>query len=128
MRGNRDVWFLIILVLVCIALHIALISVAFGQHNHAQGHADYQGWSSTKTGNCCDNRDCGVIADSDIREINTGRQIKINGEWCPILREHYIIRGKSPDWNVFHACINRNINWTGDPCQRLLCFSGKGGF
>ncbi len=102
---------------------------ALAQHNHERGHADYQSWASGRTGNCCNNQDCGTLNDDEVREGPGGTEIKIDGEWCPVLREHYIVRGKSPDWNVAHACVGHsNYYLSLPPCERLLCFSGKGGF
>jgi hypothetical protein len=43
----------------------------------------------------------------------------------PVKPEHYIIKGKSPDWNKAHACINHKSFYT-NPCDALLCFTGKG--
>ncbi len=94
------------------------------QHNHNAGHGDYQGWSSQKVTNCCDDRDCGELKDDEIRQTETGPQVLISGQWCPVLREHYLVKGKSPDWSVAHACVTRS----GEGCNRLLCFSGPGGF
>lgn len=69
-----------------------------------------------------------MIPDADVREGASGTEIKIDGEWCPVRREHYITRGKSPDWNTAHACILRPYLTTAPTCDRLLCFTGKGGF
>ena len=99
------------------------------QHNHDRHHSDYLNWSSTKTHSCCSNQDCGTVENADLRETSSGTQIRIEDQWCPVLREHYLIRGKSPDWNVSHACIGNSEHWQSrPPCERLLCFSGKGGF
>jgi hypothetical protein len=102
--------------------------IARAQHNHSQGHDEYKSWSSRKVANCCSDRDCSGLAENEVREDASGTQVLILGQWCPVLREHYIVRGKSPDWNVSHACINKSSYWTASNCERLLCFSGKGGF
>lgn len=99
---------------------------AHGQHNHAAGHGDYKDWASQRVGNCCDNRDCGTLKDDEVREGVNGPEVKISDQWCPVLQIHFLIRGKSPDWNVAHACVSRNH--TLPSCERLLCFSGKGLF
>ncbi len=96
------------------------------QHNHSAGHSEYQGWSSGKVGNCCDDRDCGALRDDDVRETQTGPQVRIDGQWCPVQRQHYLTRGKSPDWSVPHACVS--VQPAADPCDRLLCFTPRGGF
>jgi hypothetical protein len=97
----------------------------YAQHNHGAGHSEYKDWKSRKAPiSCCDERDCGVIDDTEVRHTTTGTQVLISGEWCPVLQEHNLTRGKSPDWSVNHACIRP----TGDGCERLLCFTPKGGF
>ena len=103
---------------------------ALAQHNHAAGHSDYIDWRSIRAPHsCCDNRDCGNIPDSEVRETATGTQVRISGTWCPVLREHYLTRGKSPDWDTAHVCIQPISPYNvADPCGRLLCFTGKGGF
>jgi hypothetical protein len=107
------------------------LSLAFGfasptlaQHNHDQGHHAYMAWASKKTGNCCNNQDCGSLEEGEWRETEQGAEVKILGEWCPVLPEHLIIRGKSPDWTKPHACINKNMSLVSHPCHRLLCFAG----
>ena len=99
-------------------------AVSSAQHNHAQGHPDYSLWASRKTEHCCNNQDCGELRPDEWRETNEGAEIKIRGQWCPVLPEHFIIRGKSPDWSKPHACINNSPSITTAPCLRLLCFSG----
>lgn len=109
---------------------------ALAQHNHSHGHGDYKSWASGKTENCCDDRDCGSLKDDEWRESAAGTEVKIEGQWCPVQREHWLKRGKSPDWNKAHACIvpRRPLcdedgchDDTRSPCDLLLCFSGKGG-
>ncbi len=105
---------------------VLLVMPASAQQNHERHHDDYKSWSSTKTSNCCNNQDCGTLADEDVRNTPTGTEVKIDGEWCPVKPEHFIVKGKSPDWNVAHACILQTKAVA--TCDRLLCFSGKGGF
>jgi hypothetical protein len=100
---------------------------AMPQHNHAEGHNEYATWASHKATNCCNNMDCGALNDDEWRETPEGTQVKISGQWCPVLPEHFIIRGKSPDWSKAHACVQPDVKYsTGrkTPCERLLCFSG----
>jgi hypothetical protein len=105
-----------------------LAGPALAQHDHARGHSEYQSWASQKTGNCCDDKDCGILDDDQVRETTTGPEVKVRGKWCRVLPEHFIIKGKSPDWNKPHACINTDLRTSyGDDCERLLCYSGKGG-
>jgi hypothetical protein len=95
------------------------------QHNHAAGHNDYAGWSSQKVGDCCNNQDCGELNDDEWRESAAGAEVKIDGQWCPVLQEHFIIKGKSPDWTHAHACVRKHYEGNNEtPCQRLLCFAG----
>ena len=112
----------------CALLSCLLASPAFAQHDHARGHNEYQNWASKKTGNCCDDKDCGILNDDQVRETTTGPEVKVRGKWCRVLPEHFIIKGKSPDWNKPHACVNYDFRTTyADDCDRLLCYSGKGG-
>lgn len=97
---------------------------------HHQHHNTYQGWASEVTNNCCNNQDCSDIAEDRVRESVHGTEIEISGAWCPVEKKHRIIRGKSPDWSKYHACIQPDVNYaTGKkpPCERLLCFVTKGG-
>ncbi len=91
------------------------------------GHNEYTTWASHKADNCCNNMDCGVLNDDEWRETTEGTEINISGQWCPVRPEHFIIRGKSPDWSKAHACIQPDVKYsTGRkmPCERLRCFSG----
>jgi hypothetical protein len=110
--------------LFALALLIAFTPAASAQHNHADGHHDYMTWASKKTGNCCNNQDCGALSEGEWRETAEGTEVKILGEWCPVRQEHFLIRGKSPDWTKPHACINKNTSLISHPCHRLLCFAG----
>jgi hypothetical protein len=108
----------------------ATVSVLFAnqakaQHNHERGHADYSSWSSKKTGNCCNNDDCGNLEDNEWRETDHGDEIRISGQWCPVKQEHYLVKGKSPDWTKAHACVAKGADHMySNPCNRLLCFTG----
>jgi hypothetical protein len=104
-------------------------SVASAQDNHARGHADYMYWSSGKVAYCCNNVDCGSLSDDTHRQTADGPQVLIDGEWCRVEPQHYLVRGHSPDWAVAHACVGRTEYWRSrPPCERLLCYVGKGGF
>lgn len=114
--------------LIATLLLVLLPSIATPQHNHSHGHNDYQGWSSSKVGNCCNNDDCGELREDEIRETPIGPEVKIAGEWCPVGPEHFTIRGKSPDASVAHACVGKTEYWQSvEPCKRLLCFMRPGG-
>lgn len=94
---------------VWMAILIALFaSTARAQEHHTAGHADYSGWSSQKTANCCNNEDCGELEDSQWKSTPQGDQILIKGKWCPVEAKHYTTAD-------------------GNECERLLCFMGNGG-
>lgn len=106
-----------------------LIEPAIAQHNHDAGHDEYRKWKSQRAPHsCCNEEDCSEIEDAEVRETATGTQVRIDGEWCPVLREHYLIpgTGKSPNWSTNHACVRKYLGVP--PCGRLLCFMPKGGF
>lgn len=106
---------------------IALFAIpAKSQNHHQRGHSEYLQWQSGKTVNCCGGQDCGTLEAGEWADDRFGAWVRIEGQWCPVLRQHYLTRGKSPDWNVAHACISKNTDTP--PCERLLCFTGKGGF
>jgi hypothetical protein len=65
---------------------------------------------------CCNDDDCGAIRDDEWRETTTGTEILIRGRWCQVEKEQFIYRGKSPDWNVAHACI---FGKPPNKCDRL---------
>lgn len=119
----------VILALIAAAILMFLLSHMRAQHNHApghaQGHSEYEKWQSQKTGNCCSNQDCAGLPDTKIRETRLGPEVQIDGQWCPVLSIHRLIRGKSPDWSVAHACISKNPELR--PCDKLLCYIEKGG-
>lgn len=112
------------LVVAIILFLVFVIGDAWGQEDHAAGHGEYLQWSSKKAANCCNNQDCRGLSAAELRESASGPEILIDGQWCPVMREHYLTRGKSPDWNVSHACIRV----AGEGCDRLLCYTGPGGF
>jgi hypothetical protein len=122
------VWFTIAACLLAVGFAcIVGIWKANAQHNHDEGHPDYQNWASGKTSNCCNDKDCGDLNEDETREGDKGTKVLILKKWCPVKAEHYIIKGKSPDWNKPHACVN-HLGYYDDPCDRLLCFAGKGGW
>jgi hypothetical protein len=110
---------------VLIAIAMLLVGTADAQHNHGAGHGEYHDWRSRKAPHsCCNEQDCGAMTDAEVRETETGTQVLVSGEWCPILPEHKLTRGRSPDWSVNHACIRPH----GHGCDRVLCFIPRGGF
>jgi hypothetical protein len=106
-----------------------LAAPVFAQHNHSDHHDVYRTWKSPRAPqSCCNEQDCSGIDDSEVRQTAAGTQVRIDGEWCPVLSMHYLIpgSGKSPDWAVNHACVRKYS--AASPCERLLCFMPKGGF
>jgi len=96
------------------------------EHRHALGHGEYTDWASKKTNNCCNNEDCHYLTESDFRETADGTELKVGNKWCPVKEEHFVIRGRSPDWSRLHACINNYTSYQ-DQCDRILCFMRDGG-
>lgn len=107
----------------CFMLVIAFPFGAMAQHNHEQGHGYYQGWASQKTQNCCNNDDCGDLEEGEWRHGKEGDEILIKDQWCPVQQEHYVIKGKSPNGERAHACVNKKTQYV-NPCDALLCFMG----
>lgn len=117
-----------------IAAIAALMSAApaAAQHNHAAGHASYQNWVNQNGGGCCNGQDCGALPDADERTVQGKLQVRIEGQWCPVLAWHYLKTGNAPDWTTAHVCVQRPIADyesgepdTRSPCERLLCYQPK---
>ena len=111
---------------------LSVVSAARGQdhstqhaQSHALGHDEYRNWGSERAWNCCNNEDCRALADDEWRETKTGTEVRIKGKWCPVQKQHFIFKGKSPDWNVAHACIVGENYYSTGVCDRLLCFMGR---
>jgi hypothetical protein len=126
MIKDRVVGLLIFLGILCLAASCHLAHAQDMEHRHALGHGEYQDWASKKTNNCCNDVDCHYLAKDEYRETAEGTELKVGPKWCPVKDEHYVIRGKSPDWSKLHACINQNASY-GDECDRILCFMRDGG-
>jgi hypothetical protein len=104
---------------------------ASAQHNHDAGHPDYRLWKSLRApASCCNEHDCSSVKESEHRETDTGPELLIGGQWCPVQQRHRLIgpprSRQSPDWSVPHACIQPGPPEGG--CERLLCYQGAGGF
>ena len=97
---------------------------ASAQHDHALGHNDYLGWSSKKTSNCCNNQDCSSLSENSYKDTEDGVMLRVGDKWCPVLPEHFVVKGKSPDGSKRHACISHN-HALG--CGRILCYMGDSG-
>jgi hypothetical protein len=109
---------------------VALCGPALGQHgqHHAQGHDFYKHWHNKNDVNCCDNRDCDKLADTDERMSRGTVEVRVGDQWCPVLPHHYLKKGNTPDWSVSHACIRPHaIASDASVCDRLLCYQPRPG-
>jgi predicted nucleic acid-binding Zn ribbon protein len=109
---------------------IALIVHARAQEHHAQHHAYYQNWVNQADKGCCNNQDCGELADQNERATAAGTvEVKIDGEWYPVLPHHYLKRGNAPDWSTSHVCVQKLYSDSPSvpTCLRLLCYQPKPG-
>ena len=52
---------------------------ALAQHNHQQHHALYQNWVNKQDKGCCNNQDCGELADDHERMTRDGIEVRIEG-------------------------------------------------
>jgi hypothetical protein len=102
---------------------------AIAQHDHAGGHDVYSGWRNQDFENCCNGKDCGSLAEVEERWNGQQLEVKVEGEWCPVLPHMRVRNASSPDWSKSHACVwPMASEWPQPVCQRLKCFKGKGGF
>ncbi len=114
---------------------LGYLKTAPGQHTIEQNsghdlyHAEYQTWTSKSGFNCCNNQDCSPLADDHIKEEGAYTKVRVDQpdgsfEWCPVLPEHLLKVGRSPDWSRAHACILSPLAGRA-PCERLKCFTDK---
>ncbi len=107
---------------------LLLTGAALAQHNHAQHHAFYQNWTNKQGMGCCNDQDCGELADADERIEGARLSVRIEGTWCPVLPQHYLKSGNVPNASVSHVCVQKQIvPGRGSPCDRLLCYQPKPG-
>ena len=99
------------------------------QHNHAQGHPDYQHWVNKVGRECCNSQDCVELREQDERTTATGGiEVRVEGKWCPIKPHHYLQTGNAPNWSTSHVCVLKAAPWQIMPvCDRLLCYQPKPG-
>lgn len=114
---------------VAAALVLAFVLPALAQEHHARGHAFYKNWWN-KTGiNCCNDQDCGTLAEDNERTVDGRLEIRIEGQWCEVRPNHYLQSGNAPDWSTAHVCVQKaqpGVN--KQPCDRLLCYQPKPSF
>ena len=105
---------------------LVLAYPAAAQHNHAQHHASYQSWVNKNGVGCCDSRDCGLLPDADERTTAGQLEVRVEGQWCPILSHHYLKSGNAPDWSSAHVCVLTAAPGRPEsPCARLLCYQPR---
>lgn len=102
-------------------------TTALAQHNHAQHHPHYQSWENKQGVNCCNQMDCGALADADERTDGGILAVRVEGVWCPILPHHYLSRGNVPDASTSHVCVQKSWKPGVSACDRLLCYQPKPG-
>lgn len=111
-------------------LALLLLTVpALAQHNHDQHHAFYKGWYNKVDRSCCNDQDCGELAEQDERTTVTGGiEVRIEGVWCPVQPFHYLKRGNAPNWSTAHVCVQKVVvPGAQKVCERLLCYQPKPG-
>jgi hypothetical protein len=94
---------------------------------HHRHHAFYQNWINKLDKGCCNNQDCGELAEENERVAAGGVEVRIEGEWCAVQPFHYLKRGNAPDWSTAHVCVAKHMPDGTPACQRLLCYQPKPG-
>lgn len=123
---TRNIVVAIIIILLVLFL---LYPLARAQDGHAMYHATYySGWINKGGAGCCNDEDCGRLADADERVSNGVLEVRILGEWCRIQPHHYLKQGNVPDASVSHVCVRKNTLYQSlHPCARLLCYQPRPG-
>lgn len=107
-------------VLVFVVLLLILFSLSA---THA--HDGYHNWKNQREQSCCNDKDCEPLAEDNERQTPVGIEVRVEGQWCPVLEHHYLRRGNAPDWSTSHVCVLRHV--AGSPCDRLICFQPRPG-
>jgi hypothetical protein len=105
---------------------------ARAQTNHDRHHSHYQNWTNQQDKGCCNNNDCGELAEQDERAGRGGGiEVRVEGEWCPVQAFHYLKRGNAPNWATSHVCVLKKFDGytqnNASVCDRLLCYQPKPG-
>lgn len=97
------------------------------QEHHDRHHQVYKDWVNGNGRGCCNDQDCGELRDEDQRTSAKGIEVRIEGQWCPVLPHHYLKKGNAPNWGSAHVCVLMQTGYedTSNPCDRLLCFQPK---
>lgn len=105
---------------------LALVVAVGAQTNHAQHHAHYQNWINKADKGCCNNQDCGELAEQNERSTASGGvEVQIDGTWCPVQPFHYLKKGNAPNWSTAHVCVQKQ--GAASACDRLLCYQPRPG-
>lgn len=110
-----------------VLLWLYSMSHAHAQTNHHQHHAFYQNWVNKHDKGCCNNQDCGELAQSDERTTGGVLSVRIEGQWCPVLPHHYLKRGNVPNASTSHICVQKYSLPGQSNCDRLLCYQPQPG-
>jgi hypothetical protein len=102
-------------------------NAAQAQEHHARGHTFYQNWVNQAGTGCCNDQDCGTLAEENQREVAGHVEVKIDGTWCPVEPRHYLKTGNAPDWSSAHVCVRKVTGLNLSACERLLCYQPKPG-
>lgn len=125
-RQRRRRALLVVALIVLVAAWACGLRWALSQTSHDRHHASYQSWVNRDGKGRCDGRDCGEIADSDVDESGTVTRVRIEGEWCPVLPQHYLKSGNAPNWDSAHVCVTPRVQWSGkSACERFICFQPR---
>lgn len=96
---------------------------SLAQSHHDHHHAFYQGWVNKDGKGCCNDQDCGELPEGDERETGGVLEVKVEGQWCPVLPKHYLGKGNVPNASVSHVCVLRKSEaYPGGPCERFICY------
>lgn len=112
------------LLLLAFAVLAAGYRPALSQTHHHRHHASYQSWVNKDGKGCCNNQDCGELADADEREDGGRLQVRIEGEWCDVEARHYLSAGNVPNAAVSHVCVSAYYGGK-TPCEKFICYQPK---
>ena len=131
-RERRNAWRWLWVAIIVIVVLAALIASAFAQvefrpyDSHARHHAFYQNWVNQADKGCCNNQDCGELADE--RTSSGKLEVRIEGRWCEIQPHHYLKRGNVPNAASAHVCVRKlTYGESVAACDRLLCYQPRPG-
>lgn len=103
------------------------MATARGQEHHSRHHAHYQNWINKNGKGCCNDNDCGELPPDRERVTRAGLEVRIEGQWCPVLAHHYLKAGNAPNGEVAHVCVVKRYNAldTRPPCERFICYQPR---